>query len=371
MHKIKFIGGTGSGKTFSAIKEAEKLGKYAYLAPCRQLAYETAIKYGNPDCHILTGEFDYVGSKLPQNYFGVYEIAESVINDVDTIIIDEAHFITDEDRGALLWELSQREDKNIFLCTATDNFEIESFEVRELPSRFEFKKEEISFGEFWERVENGVSSILFCRSIREAESYENSITANTPAAERLRLQLAFAKGEINFIACTNVLAQGLNFPCENLMIQDDWNNTPEIMTQKLGRLGRPFITKKGARLTYHIDEDETVGFDFEKRKISKEKQRYKINLDSWEHRQIKETLSPEGWDKYVSIYEGRDDYQDFTKKYGESLKFKFYNSLSDRDKFELADLGYSYSSAIRRMFDLEEQKAELKKIIKAEWKASA
>lgn len=55
--KVIYEGSTGCGKTYTAIQDAVKFGaNYLYLAPCRQLVYETALKYGNKQSTIHTGE---------------------------------------------------------------------------------------------------------------------------------------------------------------------------------------------------------------------------------------------------------------------------------------------------------------------------
>jgi len=54
MKKI-ITGPTGSGKTYQAISRARALGRFAYAAPCRLLAYESFIKYAGPSDRLETG----------------------------------------------------------------------------------------------------------------------------------------------------------------------------------------------------------------------------------------------------------------------------------------------------------------------------
>lgn len=42
-------GATGSGKTYYAIKELTRDKRFIYIAPCRQLVYESYIKYGKKE----------------------------------------------------------------------------------------------------------------------------------------------------------------------------------------------------------------------------------------------------------------------------------------------------------------------------------
>jgi len=47
-------GKTGSGKTYYSINKAKELGLFAYVAPCRQLAYEIFIDYSSKDDKLST-----------------------------------------------------------------------------------------------------------------------------------------------------------------------------------------------------------------------------------------------------------------------------------------------------------------------------
>jgi superfamily II DNA or RNA helicase len=250
--KILFTGATGSGKTYRAIERAGSLGKFAYLAPCRQLVYETAIKYGSFIDSINTGEVKLNGTENG-NLYAVYE-SNIDYDKYNTIVIDEAHFLTDEERGERLNNILKCFKKNIILLTATRTFAtLPGYKRVNLPSMVKFQKRLIDHNEFFQRVEDGISSILF-------RKYKNdcglaggaAITADTTADDRLEIQLAFTKGEINFVECTNVLAQGLNFPCENLCVESNEYDSDALIHQKLGRLGRYGITRQDTDLTYHV-----------------------------------------------------------------------------------------------------------------------
>ena len=249
-------GATGSGKTFYSISESEKKGKFCYLAPCRQLVYETALKYGNlKTSSISTGEVK-IKSENEKQLFAVYETSFKV-TDFSSVILDEAHFLIDEERGGKLQEIlseCKKENIDLFLVTATRNFKKEKgWKLVQLKEIQKFKKLSVSYNEFWSRVKEGVPSIVF-------RKYKNDcgndggvpITADTPASERLQAQLDFAKRKIKFIETTNVLAQGLNFPAQNILIEyNGWDNT-EVILQKIGRLGRLGFNKEEEKLTYCV-----------------------------------------------------------------------------------------------------------------------
>lgn len=236
------LGGTGSGKTYKAIHEAQNQGRFIYVAPARQLVYETAIKYGEAyKDTVSTGECHLYGHR---HFFGVYESLHGLnLQGYSTIILDEAHFLTDETRNEALLKILNGYQSNLILCTATDNFSedplLDTFDTKKLPSRVKFRRELISEAEFFGRMAQGEPSIYFHKLKRECGDFGGHvITGTTPSYERLKTQLAFERGEITFVECTNVLAQGVNFPATNVLIEFNQFDTPELVLQKLGRLGR-------------------------------------------------------------------------------------------------------------------------------------
>jgi superfamily II DNA or RNA helicase len=71
-------------------------------------------------------------------------------------------------------------------------------------------------------------------------------------SERLKAQIAFENKEVQVVCATNVLAQGVNFECENVIIERDPFETPEQQQQKLGRLGRPGTLSGKDKVYYTI-----------------------------------------------------------------------------------------------------------------------
>ncbi|MCK9545024.1 MAG: DEAD/DEAH box helicase [Novosphingobium sp.] len=257
MKKIIITGETGSGKTYKVINEICKGEKFIYIAPCRQLVYESFIEYSNENDTLSTGEVHINGNG---SLYAVYE-SISIENDYkefNSIIIDEAHFISDSDRGGHLSEIIKKfkDKKNIYLVTATDSIDrrhFKDFESIHLISKFKVpKKKEVSGEMFWENIEKGKKTIIFCNSISDSfslsEALKNNgykslaINSTISPSERLKNQYDFMKGDIQVVCATNVLAQGLNFPAENIYIPKDMWDTEEMIVQKLGRLGRPFLS---------------------------------------------------------------------------------------------------------------------------------
>jgi len=149
-------------------------------------------------------------------------------------LIDEAHFLTDKDRGPHLYQLITEAELlglNILLVTATRNFrKIKGFDVIILPPRQKPpKKISIEYEDYLKKMEAGLPTIHFVKKKynvkhRVDEFTERGvkcagITGDTPPAERLEIQLAYRRGDISCVVTTNVLAQGINMPCENIFIE--------------------------------------------------------------------------------------------------------------------------------------------------------
>lgn len=294
--KMVITGETGSGKTYEAIEMSRRLGEFIYIAPCRQLVYESYMAYYQPGDSLATGEVKINGNT---SKFAVYESAhEEDLKKYKTIIVDEGHFIGDDSRGAHLQNLlvhADEEGLNILIVTATPSFEeLDGFNEIHLESKFRVpEKIKVSGADFFQNILDGLQTIVFSSSINNCRTRAWEL-ANDPEikergivvecihsgllpSERLQIQLAFARKEINVIVSTNVLAQGLNFTCENMYIEEEYFNTPEVLQQKLGRLGRPF--KSNREEVYYCSE-ERMDVAVQKRKINiKKRNVYRNHID--------------------------------------------------------------------------------------------
>lgn len=281
--KIILTGETGSGKTYRVINEFNKDKKFVYTAPCRQLVYESYIEYSKENDSISTGEVHKYNNG---SMFCVYESLEHInIDSFDSLIIDEAHFVSDPDRGKTLYDIIKKfeDEKDIYLVTATDTIsriDFKNYEHIHLKSNFKIPvKKEVDWYRFIENMENGLKTIIFCNSIRETFQTMNKIyrlgykvealNSSIDPDERLRIQYEFKNGDVQIICTTNVLAQGLNFPAENIFISNDMWNTDELIIQKLGRLGRPLICK--SEEVYYCIADFEIPKKLKKKRAVKKK----------------------------------------------------------------------------------------------------
>ena len=268
-----YVGPTGCGKTYQAFNRLNKRMKAMYLAPCRQLVYESAMKYGNSRSHVATSDLK-IGdfSKAPIS-FRTYEAChEKDLINIDVLIIDEAHFMSDRERGQHLVNLvhyMDKRNKKVILLSATLNFTIKGAKIIRLaPRGGEFKKKEISYEEAISRAAEGVPTLIFhktrmaCGSISQMLGMENKcgvITADTSIEDRIRLVDLYNRGKITIIEATNAMAQGVNVPCENLINFANSYDGSDVIIQKFGRLGRTGVTRENAELTYWLEPEEYWG----------------------------------------------------------------------------------------------------------------
>lgn len=326
--KVLVTGSTGSGKTYQTLKHVKNLKQdYIYVAPCRQLVYESALKYSkNPT--ILTGEYKRRGDH--SEIYAVYESLSSIDSKDKILIIDEAHFLTDYDRGGELYNNMLRFN-HVYCLTATNNIKGIDFDHHEhIPQtqKFRYKKLE-SRDEFLDRC-NQVPSILFASSIddlnyeydRLTESHSHlkiaKLSAQDDPHERLETQLEFAKGNIDLIICTNVLAQGLNFPCENVYIEDNIYDAQSLILQKIGRLGRRGLCKDNALLTYFCNYKKSeIKVKKEKVKKTKEEKIKTVRIKNDDH-----MLSFTVFDYEHKSHEWTVDSKRFFKKIHDQIKYR-------------------------------------------------
>ena len=275
-------------------------------------------------------------------------------------------------------------NKNIFLVTATRNFrKLKGYKLITLKSLFskKIRKKRISVEEFWRRVDEGIPSILFCKYKESAERYDYHITADTPSSERLKTQLAFARGEITFVATTNVLAQGLNFPAQNILIEYNEYDNDELIVQKMGRLGR-YGLYNGEELTYclaykpgKIKKKKEIQYSEEPDMSEEEIMGYFFDILAYSENYLKKIrkLNQEGnikkdriIKKYLSAFKGAKSFQNIKSKYGYHRTKKFINSLTKKEFEKLKSM--LLDDFIDYFYFLSSEEEKLKKLLMEELK---
>lgn len=83
-------------------------------------------------------------------------------------------------------------------------------------------------------------------------------------------------GGVQIVCCTNVLAQGVNFPAENVYIEHDIHSNLATYKQKLGRVGRPgfsnakevyYCIDSGIDIKHSLPKERPIEELIERRKI--------------------------------------------------------------------------------------------------------
>ena len=125
-----------------------------------------------------------------------------------------------------------------------------------------------------------MQTIWFCGSIADTNARAAMLSAygidaiamnsSMTPSERIRAQIDFENKDVQVICATNVLAQGVNFECENLIIEPDFYETPEQLQQKIGRLGRPgTLNGKNEVYYYSFDPPREIRKDKASTKVEK------------------------------------------------------------------------------------------------------
>jgi len=254
------VGDMGTGKTYTAIKSVAGNGHFVIAVPTRQLAYEIFIDYEEVRS-IRTGEVTY--GSIDDNIVVVYEnLNKEIIEQHNNVLIDEAHYLNDYDRGGLLLEnvlTAINLGKKVMFMTATDSLSEKlkqklNVVIHQLKPFCEINRKRIMNRNEFLKIAKGQKTLIFCKytpGLSEKEYYarlfnvnDNNIallSANTPTSDRVKMQYQFKdpKSPLQVVVTTNVLAQGVNFPAKCALIEfNEWDEW-EIVQQKIGRVGRP------------------------------------------------------------------------------------------------------------------------------------
>jgi len=206
----------------------------------------------------------------------------------DTIIIDEAHWASQHDNHAYWIKKVVNEFKgNIILVTAEDINPPHGFETLELEG---FKVDgtvEYSYKGWIDNIQNSRASLAICSSLKDAEYLSEVLNK-----EKIKHNLVYRGiGEEDLIkfffdfkenggvlVATNMAQQGINLPCNNLLIELNDYDTSVSISQKIGRIGRRGYTKKGDKnkiFVYDGGGDRSVPKDST---IESYKQFYKCSI---------------------------------------------------------------------------------------------
>lgn len=273
------LGGTGSGKTYTAISRAAEKGRFAYISPTRLLAIETFESYGDLRDGLSVGTVHIPGNG---NFFGTYgQLKLEEIKDYKTVIIDEAHYIDGDflnhrKKIRSVIKEAQAEGVEVIALTATPPYNLKSYHVETLPGAVLPPKTRVSYERTLERMKAGVKTLVISTSRQDAREFSRySVEDHDVPQENIARAwrgmkdieiyqefLKFKEGNATVLVCSNIAQQGINLPCENLICFTKGCDDYKDMAQKLGRLGRPFMTHPDAELTWYDDYHETLHQEF-------------------------------------------------------------------------------------------------------------
>lgn len=266
------LGPTNSGKTYNALEnlcdeyEKNPAGRYVYAGPLRMLAFEVYEKlverYGVESVGFLTGE-EQVNPSAPI----LASTVEMAPAEGDVLIIDEAHWIIDDERGhywtnllvggsySRIHVIAAREVKDDVLPLVKDARKIESFGYQ--------RRTGITFeGTIpLEKVPAKTAVVCFSRksvyamagALRDVGKNVGVLYGALPLHARKEQIRKFVAGEFDVMVTTDVIGHGINLPIDNVVFAETEKFDGKIRRdlhsweagQIAGRAGRFGLSDKG------------------------------------------------------------------------------------------------------------------------------
>lgn len=263
------IGPTNSGKTHDALQRLARSRRGLYLAPLRLLAWEAAERLNEGGCptDLLTGE-EYVPVEGARVVSATTEMFPQDVYEV--VVIDEAQMVGDPDRGwAWLRALVRANASELHVCAApqAEEFLLKLFAtlgdevsvrhherlvpLRPLPDavsldRLPERSAVVAFSR------NGVLQLK-----AEIEAIHKKpcavIYGALPPDVRREQARRVRSGECPFVAATDAIGMGINFPVDHVFIMEmskydgkmDRPLRADEVLQIIGRAGRFGLSEAG------------------------------------------------------------------------------------------------------------------------------
>lgn len=231
---IIHVGGTNSGKTFSALERLKSVKHGIYLSPLRLLALEVYEKLNSEAirCNLLTGEEEIISPNATHTSCTV-EKANLELH-YDVVVIDECQMISDTQRGSA-WTraiLGVYADE-VHLCCSPNALELLSTIVKDCGDELEViehrrdtplvvEKKGFSFPR---DIAKGDALIVFSRAmvlkiaaiLREQKITSSIIYGNLPPETRRKQVEMFVEGETEVVVSTDAIGMGLNLPIKRIV----------------------------------------------------------------------------------------------------------------------------------------------------------
>lgn len=234
---ILHIGGTNSGKTYTAIERLKSAAKGVYAGPLRLLAlevYDKMVEAGVP-CNMVTGQEQYYtdNSRCIAATVEMVELYEKY----DIAVIDEVQMINDPYRGHIWLNLILRlQADEIHLCMAPEVENVvcsildnnnEKYEIirheRTTQLIFEDKPYNINTD-----ITRGDALILFSKKevldvaarLEQKGIKVSTIYGSLPPQIRKRQFEMFLSGETEVVVATDAIGLGVNLPIRRIVFMN-------------------------------------------------------------------------------------------------------------------------------------------------------
>lgn len=248
-HFILNVGGTNTGKTFTALQSLAKSQNGIYLAPLRLLAMEIqdTLLEQNVKCSLITGEEE----RIIENSSVVSSTVEKLdINSrYDMAVIDECQLLEDKERGGA-WTraiLGVAAD-DIWLCLSEnalsacikliemcgDTYEINRYE-RKTPLLFDGVVSMKKIKPYDAIVVFSRKEVLTMAQRLNKKGYSvSAIYGALPYSSRKEQVRKYNEGETNVIVATDAIGMGLNLPIERVVFGADAKYDGESFRKLIG-----------------------------------------------------------------------------------------------------------------------------------------
>lgn len=269
---ILYVGPTNSGKTYHGLQqlfedytESPQL-THVYAAPLRLLAYEVYLKmvdqFGETNVGFITGE----ESINPEAKL-LATTAEMAPLEGNSLLVDEAHWLTDPDRGAVWTRLLYSSNySNLYSLTAAEAMPL----VQSLTSdawetevkKFE-RKTPVEFGGIvpLNKIPKRTAVVCFSRKrvyqvaaeLLQAGYKVGVLYGNLPLKVRKEQIKHYLNNKFDVMVVTDVIGHGINLPIDNVVFAEtfkfDGKSSRSLYiwegAQIAGRAGRFGLSEQG------------------------------------------------------------------------------------------------------------------------------
>jgi superfamily II DNA or RNA helicase len=290
--KVAVILPTGAGKTEIMLATADKMiqqrgGKALILSHMGLLVGQTSDRAALriPNRHIGWLKAGYTPRQTDDIIIGTMQSARiehkiNHINNINLIIIDEAHFITADSYKAILSRypnayvlgltatpykskrLMTNQFEKVSYCASLNEMISQGYLLPPVMIGVQQMNDDVSIDvcKLYKERELGKSAICFMPSVEEAELMTSvfkmegihaaTIVGDTPEATRRRAIDEFQAGNIKVLCTVDVLTAGFDAPCTEVILMPSRCGSPTVFMQRVGRGLRRYENKENCRVYF-------------------------------------------------------------------------------------------------------------------------